>query len=214
MYGVTRSRAILLWRQDERQNGTGGEGMSEQALSIVGSSRRNGERELNDFYPTPTHAVEALIEREPFVGTTWEPACGDGAIVKVMQDRGMDCFFSDLVYRGFGNNNQIDFLKTNMKCENIITNPPFVLAQEFIEHAKECASHKIAMFLKTTFLEGKRRYPMFMDKDFPLATVYQFCKRVRLDKNGINTGCKSGMIAFAWFVWDKEHSGSPIIKWI
>lgn len=191
--------------------------MSEQALSIVGSSRRNGDREKDDFYPTPAYATEALIERENFFGTTWEPACGDGAIVKVLQERSMDVIFSDLVYRGFGNNNQMDFLKTNIQCENIITNPPFVLAQEFIEHSKKCASQKIAMFLKTTFLEGARRYPMFMDLEFPLARMYQFCKRVNLYK-GCETIDKStissGMIAFAWFVWDKEHKGPATIHWI
>jgi hypothetical protein len=188
--------------------------MNEQALSIVGSSRRHGGRDLNDFYPTPPQATISLIEREPFIGTTWEPACGDGAIVKVMQDRGMDCFFSDFVYRGFGNNNPMDFLKTNMKCENIITNPPFNMAQEFVEHSKKCASKKIAMFLKLAFLEGVKREKMFRDREFPLSKVYVFSKRVRLDKNGIPMGCKSGMIAFAWFVWDKEYRGQATIDWI
>lgn len=187
--------------------------MSEQALSIVGSSRRHGDREKDDFYPTPPYATNKLLEVEAFHGLTWEPACGDGAISKVLHDDGLSVVSSDLVPRGFGDS-PVDFLDTFRAVDNIITNPPFVLAQEFIEHAKKCADKKIAMFLKTTFLEGARRYPMFIDKEFPLARMYQFCKRVRLDKNGINTGCKSGMIAFAWFVWDKDHKGPATIHWI
>lgn len=187
--------------------------MSEQALSIVGSSRRNGDREKDDFYPTPQYAVEKFLYQEPFYGGFWEPACGDGAISEVLKRWTFDVQSSDLVDRGYGES-CVDFLKTNRKVDNIITNPPFILAQEFIEHAKKCANRKIAMFLKTTFLEGARRYPMFMDKEFPLARMYQFSKRVRLDKNGVNTGCKSGMIAFAWFVWDKDHHGSATIHWI
>ncbi len=33
-----------------------------KALSIVGSSRSNGEREKDDFYPTPPYAVEELLK--------------------------------------------------------------------------------------------------------------------------------------------------------
>jgi hypothetical protein len=50
-----------------------------KGLSIVGSSRANGEREENDFYPTPTFATEELLKREKFDGAIWECACGDGA---------------------------------------------------------------------------------------------------------------------------------------
>lgn len=190
--------------------------MSDQALSIVGASRRNGDREKNDFYPTPAYAVEALLEKEVFEGVVWEPACGDGAISEVLRRHGIETISTDLIDRGYGLG-EVDFLKTNNNADNIITNPPFVLAQKFIEHSKKCANKKIAMFLKTTFLEGAGRYPMFKDKSFPLARMYQFCKRVNLYK-----GCEerdrskisSGMIAFAWFVWDKSHKGQATIDWI
>jgi hypothetical protein len=187
--------------------------MSEQALSIVGSSRRNGERGENDFYPTPEKATRALFERHHFDGSIWEPACGNGAISNVFLSEGFYVESSDLIDRGYGEVG-IDFLKEQRKVDNIITNPPFNLAQEFVEHAKKCANQQIAMFLKLAFLEGARREKMFRDQDFPLSKVYVFSKRVRLDKNGIPMGCKSGMIAFAWFVWDKEHKGSATIDWI
>src|ERR1700728_823481 len=41
-----------------------------------------------DFYPTPDWATRALIDNEPFVGRIWEPACGDGTMVKVLRDTG------------------------------------------------------------------------------------------------------------------------------
>ena len=46
------------------------------ALFIVGSVRRNVDREEDDFYPTPRYAIEKLLDREHFTGTIWEPACG------------------------------------------------------------------------------------------------------------------------------------------
>ena len=75
------------------------------------------------------------------------------------------------------------------------------------------SSKKIALLLKTVFLEGQSRYNMFQDREYPLKAMYQFSKRIDMVKNGEGTGGR-GMLAFAWFVWDKEYTGEPTIKWI
>lgn len=188
-----------------------------KALSIVGSSRANGERQEDDFYPTPSYAVEELLKRETFSGTTLEPACGDGAISKVLEAHGLHVISTDLVWRGYGQHGK-DFLTYGMfedteTYNNIITNPPYSLALDFVLKSKKAATHKIAMFLKTVFLESQDRKEMFHDKQFPLKTMYQFSKRVSLYKDGIKMK-NSGMIAYAWYVWDKEHSGPATIQWI
>lgn len=181
------------------------------ALSIVGSSRNNGDRELDDFYPTPAYVVEELLKKEKFEGNIWECACGEGDISNVLIKNGFDVISTDLVDRGYGT--QSDFLKSNMVADNIITNPPYKYALEFILKAKQHTNNKIAMFLKTVFLESETRYEMFQDKEFPLKTVYQFSKRVTLYKSGIKLK-NSGMISYAWFVWDKNYVGKPTIEWI
>jgi len=191
------------------------------ALSIVGSSRLNGDRQKEDFYPTPGYVVDELLKRETFTGLTREPACGDGAISKVLLSHGMEVISTDIVDRGFSGTGIIDFLSENtlfekangMVCNNIITNPPYSLALEFVLKSKKVAQKKIAMFLKTVFLESEGRREMFADTKFPLKTIYQFSKRVSLYKDGVKMK-NSGMIAYAWFVWDKEHKGEPTIKWI
>lgn len=182
-----------------------------QALSIVGSSRNNGAREKNDFYPTPGYAVKALLEREQFLGSVWECACGEGDISKVLEQQGLNVRSSDIIDRGFGITE--DFFQSNFVAENIITNPPYKQALEFVVEAKKKANRKIAMFLKTVFLESERRKIMFQDTQFPLASVHQFSKRVTLYKNGVKMK-NSGMVAYAWFVWDKEYPGKPTIDWI
>ena len=184
-----------------------------KSLSIVGSSRDHGERDELDFYPTPAYATEALLARESFTGTILEPACGDGAISEVLKAHGANgdvCSF-DIVNRGYGL--QADFFDTVQHFDNIITNPPYNVALEFILKSKEIANHKIAMFLKTVFLESTRRYEMFTDTKFPLKTMYQFSKRVTLYKGGVKLK-NSGMISYAWFVWDRFHVGKPTIQWI
>ena len=57
------------------------------------------------------------------------------------------------------------------------------------------------------------RFEMFSDKEFPLKTMYQFSKRVTLYKDGKKMK-NSGMIAYAWFVWDRNYVGKPSIEWI
>jgi hypothetical protein len=79
--------------------------------------------------------------------------------------------------------------------------------------SKRFADQKIALFLKTTFLEGIERKIMWEDKQFPFKKMYQFSRRVSFGKED-KTHKNGGMMAFAWFVWDKSHEGSPTIDWI
>jgi hypothetical protein len=173
-----------------------------------------GNRKELDFYPTPAYATEMLLKKEAFNGNIWECACGDGAISKVLITSGFDVISTDIADRGFGTPD-VDFLwPANRKSvSNIITNPPFNLALEFINESKQCAQEKIAMFLKTTFLEGVKRYSMFTDEEFPLKCMYQFSKRVSFGK-AEGTHKNGGMMAFAWFVWDRNYNGKPYIDWI
>jgi hypothetical protein len=182
-----------------------------KSLSIVGSSRANGDRELNDFYPTPDYATQALLDREKFIGEIWEPACGEGHMSEVLIKNGYNVVSSDLIDRNYGQLG--DFLTSNYQTQNIITNPPFKHALEFVNKAKQNSNGKIAMFLKTVFLESEKRYEMFNDTEYPLKTVYQFSKRVSLTKNGEKMK-NSGMVAYAWYVWDKEYVGQPTLQWI
>jgi hypothetical protein len=183
-----------------------------KALSIVGSSRNNGEREKDDFYPTPKYAVEELLKREVFYGNIWECACGEGDISEVLKEKGYNVYSSDLIDRGYGDGG-IDFLEQEQLFSNIITNPPYKNALEFVLASKRQSTNKIAMFLKTVFLESEKRKEMFNDKDYGLKTMYQFSKRLTLSqkKNNIKKG---GMIAYAWYVWEKGYCGKPTIEWI
>ncbi len=182
------------------------------ATRLVGSTVSTARKE-NDFYPTPSWATEALLERERFDGSIWEPACGDGAISKVLKLNGYsNITSSDIIDRGYSPYIW-NFFETDISRDNIITNPPFSLCTEFIEKSKTSCNKKIAMFLKTTALEGGKRHKMWEDKEFPFARMYQFVRRVSFGKDeGTHKG--GGMMAFAWFVWDKDHKGAPTIHWI
>lgn len=181
---------------------------TKRAQSIVGTSKGRPE---NDFYPTPPEATLALLAREKFTGTIWEPACGDGAISRVLLEAGYNVYSSDLIDRGYGTAPH-DFLHSKINADNIVTNPPFVLAQEFVEKALASTNGKVAMLCKLAFLEGQKRKAFF--ENTPLARVHVFSKRVNFYREGERGKLGTSMIAFAWYVWEHGHEGPPTLGWL
>jgi hypothetical protein len=170
-------------------------------------------RQRDDFYPTPPYATRALLDVERFPGPVWEPACGDGAISKVLEERGYDVISTDLIDRGYGTPNRDFLMEYETRAPSIVTNPPFKFAQEFVEHALSRADRKVAMLCRLAWLEGQERRKLFIST--PLARVWVFSKRVLMLRNGDEMGKGGGgMIAFAWFVWDHAHSGPPTLGWL
>jgi len=211
-----RKENIFKIYQGSRSIGEKGVGKVNKSLSIVGFGKN---RQKHDFYPTPEYATKALLRREDFRGTTWECACGDGAISKVLKRKGYDVYSSDLYNYGYGDVN-VDFLTAEPigNFDNIITNPPYKIATEFVLHAQEIANRKIAMLLKLVFLESSSRYKKLfcldqLIKEWRLKTVYVFSKRLKIYKDGI-IGKNSGLIAYAWFIWEFDYEGKPYIDWI
>src|SRR3990167_7721432 len=178
--------------------------------SIVGFGMDRQER---DYYPTPPQTTEALFKGEIFDGEVWECACGDGRMSEVIKKYN-PVFSTDIEPQNYGDG-QIDFLNPSLEIskDNIITNPPFKFAERFVEIGKKRAKKKIALLLKLVFLEGIGRHKMFQDTEFPLSKVYVFCRRQPIYKDGIVLK-NSGLIAFAWFVWDRSYIGKPTIEWI
>ena len=194
-------------------------GNSNSIFKTLGASNHtNEERETNDYYATDPTALEALLEREKFSPYIWECACGGGHLSQVLEDNCYNVKSSDIIDRGYEGTEIIDFLKVTKEdiqndfSRDIITNPPYKYAKEFVEHALDISmvSVKIAMFLKLQFLEGQARANLF--KKYPPKTIYVFSKRVECAKNGVFIG--SSAVAYAWFIWEKGFNGCPVIKWI
>jgi len=98
---------------------------SKKVFSTLGSSNHALEdREAFDYYATDPKAVEMLLKLEQFAPVIWEPACGEGHISKVLQANGYEVISTDLVYRGFGDPEPLDFLTETLEGfeGDIITN--------------------------------------------------------------------------------------------
>lgn len=182
---------------------------------IGASNHSEKERQSEDFYATDPKAAELLLEVEQFSPKIWECACGQGHLSKVFEKRGFQVRSTDLVNRGYGEQKDFLFFNDEEWEGDIITNPPYKFAMEFIYKALEIirGGYKVAMFLKIQFLEGKLRRKLY-DK-YPPKTIYVFSSRIPCAINGdFEKMNYNSAVAYAWFVWEKGYKGDTIIKWI
>ena len=191
---------------------------NENVFSPLGASNHVSEKRAdNDYYATDPRAIELLLEVEEFSKEIWEPACGEGHLSKALEKHGYSVISTDLIYRGFGDPEPLDFLKESLDDFNgdIITNPPYKYAHEFVMRALDSVKdgHKVAMFLKIQFLEGKARRTLF--DNYPPKTVYVSTSRLICAKNGdFEKYAKSNAVCYAWYVWVKGCKGDTVVKWI
>jgi hypothetical protein len=185
------------------------------ALS-TGSRRAPLKDRRNDLYETPRCATLALLRAEKLPKRIWEPACGRGAIVTVLRAHGHDVVASDLVDYGipitppgyYGRDFLFE-LHAPEDTEAIVTNPPFRLAGEFVEHALELCP-RVMMLLRLAFLESERRSPIL--ESGMLARVHVFRKRLpMMHRHGWAGRRATSAMAFGWFCWDRGHKGPPTL---
>lgn len=174
------------------------------------TTKRSADLDGPDFYPTPRWATYALIESEPFKGGIWECACGDGAMSDVLAETGSPVLSTDLYDRGYGEGGR-DFLASDVRQANIITNPPFHSAEGFVARGLEQAQSKFALLLRLAFLEGANRANTIFHTR-PPSRVWVFSERITFYPKGV-VASGSGTTAYAWFVWDRDHAGPTELAW-
>lgn len=175
------------------------------------SCNNNGQRKKSDFYETPYSITSQLLEREE-LDKNWvilEPSCGKGAITKILTKNGYNTIGKDIQVDGY------DFLKETEEQNAIITNPPFSLAYEFVIKAKQLTNY-FCYLLPLSYLHGKKRYDnIYTDEDFPLSRIYVFTRYPMLGEPLREDGkYNTGMMVYAWFVWDRNSLEKNKIEWI
>jgi hypothetical protein len=139
----------------------------------MSSTGRIQDRQQDDFYETPAWATDAILPFLDLSGHILEPAAGHGAIALRLLAAG--------VARDRLHLNELDGERAK-KCsalttlptlvsdfltpdwyvhdyDLVITNPPYIPAQEFIEQGQEAATMagEVAMLLRLNFLSGLKR---------------------------------------------------------
>ncbi len=176
----------------------------------TGSARAPIADRGNDLYETPEVATEALLRVENLPPCIWEPACGPGAIARVLRRHGHTVLATDLVDYNSADQDASgwDFFFERhlpLGIQAIVTNPPFKNADAFVAHALELCP-KVYMLLRLAFLESERRTSI-LDGGH-LAQVYVFKNRLpMMHRAGWQGPRTTSSLAFAWFVWDCDHHG-------
>ena len=183
-------------------------------INLGASNHTENQRAEHDYYATEPKAANLLLEVEPKLNNIWECACGEGHLAKVFDSLGILGKATDLIDRGYGTVE--DFLLNNEPYKNgdIVSNPPYKKAVEFVKHAlnKVDTGRYVCMFLKVLFLESQSRKELFTK--YPPKTIYVSSSRINCAKNGDFETYNSGAVAYAWYVWQKGYLGDSIVKWI
>lgn len=163
-----------------------------------------------DFYTTPPQGTETLLGVESFEGSIWEPACGDGAISRVLESNGHTVVSTDLHDYGYGESG-VDFLEqTELRAPNIVTNPPFTYILEFALKGLELGPEKFALLGRLTFLESQKRV-LNLFQLHPPNRVWIFSRRLWCGSINHEGGWGGG-IPYIWAVWDntQTHRGTKL----
>jgi len=175
------------------------------------ANNASGKRKKSDFYETPYTLTRKFLEVEEFNKklSVCEPACGEGAIVKVLKE-----YWDESSITAY--DRETNFLWEMGEYDYVLTNPPFSIAFEFIQKAKVVATNKFALLLPLSYLHGKKRYDeIYSDKTYGLKKVYVFTRYPMLGESLRDDGkYNTGMMVYAWFVWENGYSGQPIVDWI
>lgn len=186
--------------------------MSQNRSSAVMQQRSEPHDSLDDF-PTPPWATRALCEflqedcslpLETY--TCREPAANRGHMVKPLREYFNHVEASDVHDYGAGFAVQ-DYLfgPVPEPVDFTITNPPFRLAEQFIERAIDSSIVGCAVIVRAAFLEGIGRYERLFSKRPPV-DVLQFTERVVMHKGKLSPK-GSTATAYAWLIW--LHADTP-----
>ena len=185
--------------------------MSKKKGKNFSANNATGKRKKSDFYETPYTLTRKFLDVEYFNknSTVCEPACGGGAITRVLKEHWED----DKVT---AYDQETNFLWETGEYDYIITNPPFSIAFEFIQRAKLVAKSKFAFLLPLSYLHGKKRFDeIYSDRTYGLEKVYVFTRYPMLGESLREDGkYNTGMMVYAWYVWTNGYSGLPTVDWL
>jgi hypothetical protein len=168
----------------------------------------NYARKPRDLYETPPWVVEAVLPHLPFGGKIWEPACGNGNIVRVLADAGYDVHASDAL----DGENFFAAKAVPAGTRGIITNPPYTDVADFIQHAIDLMMLRngfVAMLLAADFDSAKSRRHLFADCRMFAKTIVLTRRIIWFERTDGKKPAPSEN--HRWFIWDWRHKGPPTI---
>ena len=189
----------------------------------VGVNKKDEKRRDNDFYPTPPLATYILHKYYDLPKNIVEPCAGRGNISVELERCGYNVKSFDLneyddLLTSVTTNQDVMFLPKQEGYTCAVTNPPYhkdlprKIAEKLVSEYDV-----VAMFLRLTFLEGKKRKKLFTTNN--ISDIIFLSDRIKFEKNIIEPVEKheqiGGMISYAWFIWDRRNKNSNTnLRWV
>lgn len=197
---------------------------------LPGNKTATMEARGDDFYASPYAAVPPLMvnEGKRLPRRIWENACGNGALVLPLRNRGFAVHATDLNDWGCpGSEWGVDMLgavaartgevlrETWGDSFGIVTNPPFNIIEDFIERSTAMAPY-VAILCRLAFLESEGRMGWF--QRMGLRRVHVIGERLPMMHRHGYDGPKmsnAGM-CFAWFIFERRPRVSHTVqlRWV
>ena len=186
----------------------------------MSATNRGRKRNDSDFYKTPGYAIEVFLRNYRLESdglTILDPCAGSGTIAKavkkfypkaiinqceIREDQPLIRYEGGWNFRGNALDlNSVDIVDVGV----IISNPPYSMAQEIIEHFFKIKrpTAQVIMLLRIGFLESQKRIPFW--KKYPVSELYPLSHRPSFTGDG-----HTDATAYAWFVWN--NSDRQVIK--
>jgi hypothetical protein len=181
-------------------------------------SQRVEPGDSRDDFPTPPWATRALLEH--VIGANGldklsclEPACGAGHMAKVLKEYFGEVRCADAYDYGYAPvRDFLSFPYETNAVDWVITNPPFRLAEEFVQRSFDVARVGIAVLVRTVFLESVGRYNRLFKND-PPSHFAQFVERVPMVKGRLDEKASTAT-GYAWLVWEHGIKDCSKVVWI
>lgn len=186
----------------------------------MSATNRGTKRKEADFYTTPRNAIISLLENYRIADPNdliLEPSAGNGAIIKVLREYEYTNQIQAIEIREEEREALLEytddvliqnFLEAELqrKFNVIIGNPPFSLAQDFIDKSLKLLAPggRLIFLLRTNFLESKTRFEWWQNK-LPTG-LYVLHSRPSF------TGKGTDATSYAWFIWEKTFDVNRFIE--
>jgi hypothetical protein len=109
-----------------------------------------------------------------------------------------------------------DFLDPDfhfVNVDNIVCNPPYGVAEDFVRRALDVAGRKVAMLVQAKFTYSQTRHALFTAR--PPTRLYFLSARPSMPPGDLllagEIEAKGGKMDFMWMVWDQRYSGGPCV---
>jgi hypothetical protein len=172
-----------------------------------------------DDFPTPPWATRGFMEhimadQGPFSKMSClEPACGAGHMAEVLKEYFGEVRSSDAYSYGYGAvRDYLDIPYEANAVDWVITNPPFRLAEQFVQRSLVVARRGVAVLVRTVFIESVGRYRNLFEHNPPVKFA-QYTERVPMVRGRLDRKASTAT-GYAWLVWEKSSATSTRLMWV